>query len=380
MADRTEYNGNIRIGEILYKKGVFQGGYLCVILFILSLNPLSFLLNETDGYKMAINTIYEKILTHLFFVDELKLYAATLQQSKLQLDVVTTFSRDIGIAFGEDKCGYVYIERGKKRSLGKSIVMNGVTIRELEEGGPYRYLGQGETIGYDGKLNKDRVRSEYFRRVKKIWTSELNARNKISAHNTFALPVLAPTIGILDWTLAEIDELDKRTRKILCMTGNFHRNSDQDRLYVSRKEGGRGLKSFEESYTARMITLRRHIMKEKVNNHYLESVEHNEKDRILRIGVEFERLHLGEEAEDIDQGKKAGQCAKENIKEQSKENWLKKQQHGYLVKQAISSQDIDIQLTNEWLKDGKFSSHSEGFVFAIQEQEIDTRGLRKSRK
>ena len=35
-------NGNIRIGEILYKKGVFQGDYLSVMLFILSLNPLSF--------------------------------------------------------------------------------------------------------------------------------------------------------------------------------------------------------------------------------------------------------------------------------------------------------------------------------------------------
>ena len=71
------------------------------------------------------------------------------------------------------------------------------------------------------------------------------------------------------------------------MTGNFHRNSDKDRLYVSRKEGGLGFKSFEESYTTRMITLRRHIMKEKVNNHYLTSEEDNEKDRILKIGEEF---------------------------------------------------------------------------------------------
>ena len=109
-----------------------------------------------------------------------------------------------------------------------------------------------------------------------------------------------------------------------------------------------------------------------MNNHYLESVELNEKDRILRIGEEFESLHLGEKAKDIEQGKKAGKCAKEHIKELSKESWLKKQQHGYLVKQAMSSQDIDIQLTNEWLKDGKFSSHNEEFLFAIQEQEIVT--------
>ena len=40
----------------------------------------------------------------------------------------------------------------------------------------------------------------------------------------------------------------------------------------------------------------------------------------------------------------------------------------------MSSQDIDIQLTNEWLKDGKFSSHNQGFLFAIQAQEIDAWG------
>ena len=51
-----------------------------------------------------------------------------------------------------------------------------------------------------------------------------------------------------------------------------------------------------------------------------------------------------------------------------------------MVKQATSTKDIDIQLTNEWLKEGKFSSHNEGFLFAIQEQEIDTWGLRKSRE
>ena len=122
-------NGNIRIGEILYKKCVFQGDYLSVILFTLSLNTLSFWLNETDGYKMATNTICKKILTQLFFVDDLRLYAAILQQSKQQLDIVTMFSHDIGMAFGEDKCGYVCIEQGKNKSLGKLLVMNGVTSR-----------------------------------------------------------------------------------------------------------------------------------------------------------------------------------------------------------------------------------------------------------
>ena len=88
---------------------------------------------------------------HLFFVDDLKLYASSLERSKYQLDVITTFSKDIGMTFGEDKCGYIYIERGSIRSQGESIIMNGVTVKELEEGESYRYLGVDENIEYNGK-------------------------------------------------------------------------------------------------------------------------------------------------------------------------------------------------------------------------------------
>ena len=120
-------NGKVRIGEILYRKGVLQGDYLSVILFILSLNPLSFLLNRTDGFKLSKDTVHEKNITHLLFVDDLKLLAPTLNKIKLQLDIVTTFSKDIGMTFGEDKCAYICIDRGKRKSLGKSIEINGVT-------------------------------------------------------------------------------------------------------------------------------------------------------------------------------------------------------------------------------------------------------------
>ena len=33
-----------------------------------------------------------------------------------------------------------------------------------------------------------------------------------------------------------------------------------------------------------------------------------------------------------------------------------------------------------WLKEGKLPSHIEGFLFAVQEQEIDTEALRQQRE
>ena len=160
-------DGNVSVGDIIYHKGVLQGDYLSVILFILSLNPLSYLLKKEDGYNMESSEerdkLLVKVLTHLFFVDDLKLYAPTLNQIKYLLDTVTTFSKDIGMAFGEDKCGYIYVERGKRKSQGQDIVMIGVTIKELEEGECYKNLGIDEDIEYNGKINKERVLNEYYR-------------------------------------------------------------------------------------------------------------------------------------------------------------------------------------------------------------------------
>ena len=177
----------IETDEIKYLNGILQGDLLNLILFILSVNPLSFLLEKCD---------------------DLKLFARNLYIAKQLLDIVTTFSKDINMQFGVDKCAFMYIEREKRKSLGEMININGVEIKELEEGDMYKYLGQDESVGYNGPVNKERVSKEYLKRVKKIWNSQLSAINKSTAHNVFAVPIMTPTIGILDWTRKEIEDLD----------------------------------------------------------------------------------------------------------------------------------------------------------------------------
>ena len=59
--------------------------------------------------------------------------------------------------FGQTKCAYIYIERGKRKSLGSNVEINGLSVRELKDGEQYTYLGQDESVGFDGPLNKDRV-------------------------------------------------------------------------------------------------------------------------------------------------------------------------------------------------------------------------------
>ena len=128
-----------------------------------------------------------------------------MNQMRRLLDQVTQFSRDIGMKFGESKCTYMVIERGEIIEQVKPIVMNDVTINPMKTDECYKYLGQDQNISYVGPINKDRVTKGYTKRMKKIWTSELSAYNKHIAHNAFAVPVLIPTFGIVDWTKQETE-------------------------------------------------------------------------------------------------------------------------------------------------------------------------------
>ena len=47
--------------------------------------------------------------------------------------------------------------------------------------------------------------------------------------------------------ISRTKELDRKTRNLLTMHKELHPKSDVDRLYVSRKEGGRGLVSCEST-------------------------------------------------------------------------------------------------------------------------------------
>ena len=82
---------SIMTETINFLKGIFQGDSLSVILFILSVNPLSHLLKQYKGY--AAGNERNINITHNFFVDDLKLYAGTTNNLIKLLDIVIKFSK-----------------------------------------------------------------------------------------------------------------------------------------------------------------------------------------------------------------------------------------------------------------------------------------------
>ena len=91
-------NETVTSDAIKFLKGIFQGDSLSALLFILTVNPLSFMLRNIKGYSYRIEKIND--ITHNFFVDDLDLYASDIYITKKQLDLVTTFSKDTGMTFG----------------------------------------------------------------------------------------------------------------------------------------------------------------------------------------------------------------------------------------------------------------------------------------
>ena len=102
---------------------------------MLSVNPLSFLLKGYEGYKIGKD---KRDISHLFFVDDLKLYALTIELMRKILETVTTFSREVGMSFRESKCAFQIIERGKRKYNGNVLRINGLNIKEIEKGDTYR--------------------------------------------------------------------------------------------------------------------------------------------------------------------------------------------------------------------------------------------------
>ena len=82
------------------KRGIFQGDSLSPLLFSISLIPLSLELNSS-GYRYKIRTEH---ITHLLYMDDLKLYAKDDSELEELLGIVKRFSNDIGTDLGLSKC------------------------------------------------------------------------------------------------------------------------------------------------------------------------------------------------------------------------------------------------------------------------------------
>ena len=79
--------------------------------------------------------------------------------------------------------------------------------------------------------------------------------------STWAVSLVRYSGPFFKLTRKELKQMDQSTRKLITMHKALHPRDDFDRLYVSRKEGGRGLTSVEDSVDASIQRLKDYIEK-----------------------------------------------------------------------------------------------------------------------
>ena len=195
---------------------------------------------------------------------------------------------------------------------------------------------------------KRSMKKEYIRRVKKTLSSKLNAGNVIKAINSWAVSLLWYSGGIVNWTKSELAELDHKTRKLFTIHGTLHPRSNVSRLYLPRREGGRGLISLEDA---------RNTEERNIYVYISQSQEHLLKATWKRKNVD-----------EIETPKEY----KERMKRKRTEDWSGKQLHGQFERETVELSGVSWN----WIRTGELKKETEGLFFAVQDQALRTNAVK----
>lgn len=70
-----------------------------------------------------------------------------------------------------------------------------------------------------------------------------NGKNLVKAINTYPIPVLTYSFGIIKWSPTDIKNFNIRIRTLFTKYNKHHPKSALERICLSRKYGGRGILS-----------------------------------------------------------------------------------------------------------------------------------------
>ena len=185
---------------------------------------------------------------------------------------------------------------------------------------------------------KDKTQKEYLR-IRKLLETKHSSWNLIKEINTWAVLLVRYSGPFLKWTR---DEMGQRNRKLRNMHKALHPRDDVNRLYVSRKEGGRWLASIEDSVDTSIQRIEDYI-------------EKHERGQITANRNSTENT--------IDN----------RMTITKKQKWEGKQHYGRF-KWLINS--ISHDKTWTWLRKGNFRRETESLLIAAQNSTIRTKHIK----
>ena len=148
----------------------------------------------------------------------------------------------------------------------------------------------------------------------------------------------------------------------------MHRHkADVGKMYLPRKEGGRGMINLEMTYKTTSIL---HAV-----------LQQEKKKKLYSVAKESRKFkfHLNMAQEEIDTNMKPTKAAKDIKKkaknaslEDMKKGWREKPLHGKYPLRTDHA-DVDKTTTHQWLSSSSLKGETEGLILTAQDQSISTR-------
>ena len=186
---------NTPMGNVKIRRGIFQGDSFSPILFVIALIPISLLLRKSNmGYKLNKDGT---TINHLFFMDDLNLFARNENEIDSLVQTVNLCCSDIGMEFGISKCAVLSMKRGEKSQAKGISLPTAETMDNPDENG-YKYHGILELDEISNNEMKSKVKTSYFKRLNLLRKSKLNSKSLFLAINSWAVALIRYGAGIID--------------------------------------------------------------------------------------------------------------------------------------------------------------------------------------
>nr|CAH7720376.1 unnamed protein product [Callosobruchus chinensis] len=317
-------DGLIQTEELRIRRGIFQGSSPSSLWFCLCQNPLSNTLSNTDhGFNIRHQKVNQHKINHLLYMDDLKLYAATEVQLRELLRTTGVCTSDVRMEFAMSKCKALHINKGQWKNHPEQEIVAGQTLDNMDKNETYKYLGFNQSVKIDHTQVKGQLTQEFRDRLIRLLKTKLNSRNLTKAINTFAIPVLTYSFGIIKWSRTDIETIHILIQTQLTKHRMSHPNAQ--------------IKTLRLFFQSKQTNLHKAIVK--ANKHYTP----------LTLSCPS---HAADAHNHIE-----SQQGKINT-------WVQKALHSK-HRYRVTQDHINEDQSSTWLQDGQLFPETEGFMLAI---------------
>ena len=305
-------------------------------------------------------------------------------------EVIVQASHDTGACYGISKCAEIVFECGKMvRGEGLEVLEEGIKTMDPDENEIYKFLGIEQVDGIKTKKVFERVKCVVKKRVKMLTNTELNDVNLVRAINTKVIPVAAYPMNVCKFTGEELKELDQVIKRELRSKNMLGMQASDERLYLKREDGGRGIKSLRDIYKEMRLRVACYMACSenkwisaawRTENAKQENSIGKEAMKIkedVEVETQFEEGIIRIDGELIDKGwKPAWKRLKENlktgVKNQRIENYGMKMKQSRLHKGQEKERHVWL---SQKLNPGKMAA-----IMTMLEKTVETRSLKEVRR